>query len=195
MSLSSRPAPSSRSILQTAFLAAIIVSAASVCCAGTLQLTYYVPASEEGKSPPGGWGALVLTFDTPINSASFTFGPACPTPLPGNIDPTSDNETVQVGPGGYGLGQTGTEVQAGPFAGQNYGYLNITIDYTGDPPPPNITDAFWQYKTKVSGNPTWTFNPSQDMGAPLPEPSSLLLAAGAGVALVALMGRRLLKRR
>ncbi len=96
-----------------------------------------------GKSGTGGWGALVLTFSGPIASATFVFNPACPTPLFGMIDPTSNNQTVQLGPGAYGLGPTGGTISKpatiggnpNPYIGQQDGGFWVVVDYNNDDPP------------------------------------------------------------
>src|SRR5262245_46137537 len=122
-----------RRAIGSLILFALLVIISSAAYAGSYTSTFVVPPVPEefGKSGPGGWGALVLTFDNPISSTtSFVFGPACPTPQPGMIDPGSGSKTIQLGPGAYGLGATGTEITApsnSPYLGQNYGHFLVNV--------------------------------------------------------------------
>ena len=180
-------------------LLSLAALAAPVCLAGTIgsladptkDFSFLVPAALEGKSSPGGWGALVLTFDQPITGGTFIFNPECPAPTAGNLNP-NDNTNIQLGPGNYGLLPTGSEVtKPGPNQGMLRGMLQITITYTGNVAP-NVVDGFWQSKLTVKQGDTrvrvFAFDASQDMGL-LPEPSTLLLCAG-GLLLLVLRARR-----
>jgi hypothetical protein len=124
----------------------------------SITYTFNVPKAP-AKAKPGGWGFLVLTFDRAITSATFVFPPDCSDPTQNPEGFVSDDmKTVQIGPGSYGLGQTGA---ADPKGG-NYGTLSVTINYP-DPaaPPPmivfksgdNTPLSFWQFK-----NGGFTFN-------------------------------------
>lgn len=202
-------------ICRTLLSVAVVVGLATLCRAqdndndiddGFLLYHFSVPAvpPEFGKSSPGAWGALVLTFNGPaggngLEGAKFQFMPACPAFLPGTVDDlNSDFPRIQLGPGGYGVGETGTQITSPPFSannpylGQNFGFFDVIVEYELGAPggPPVVTSAFWQSKLKSGGNTTWTFVPDQDLAAtiptptPVPEPSTLALCiCAAGTAL------------
>ncbi len=183
---------------------------------GFYGMMFNVPAVPEafGKSGTGGWGALVLTFSGPIEGATFVFNPACPTPLSGMIDPTSNNQTIQLGPGAYGLGPTGGTISRpaniggnpNPYIGQQYGGFWVVVEYENDgsAPVPTVTGAFWQSKLTTGGNRTWTISgdglatgdgpdmteSARPQTVAVPEPSTFLLFAGALVALVEVARRK-----
>jgi hypothetical protein len=169
----------------------------SDCRAGMLTRSLDVPATLEGKSSPGGWGALVVMFDRPITGGTFTFQPKCPTPLNGNLNP-ADNTTIQLGPGGYGLGQTGTELTSPPLLatdpdlGKKYGKFDFKINFDGDTEP-KIKSAFWQSKPVRSQVRRFDFIEGEDLRS-VPEPSALCLALCSG-GLMLLARRKLLVAR
>jgi hypothetical protein len=135
------------------------------------------------------------------------FNPACPNPLAGTIDPNSNNTTIQLGPGGYGLGPTGGTITGpatiggnpNPYLGMTYGNFFVTVEWENDGSQamPTVTSAFWQSKLKSGGNTTWTISgdglatgdgpdlKENSIPTPInvPEPSTFLLAALALVVL------------
>src|SRR4051794_21211867 len=101
-------------IWRTLLSAAVVVGFATLCRAqdndndaddGFLLYHFSVPAvpQEFGKTGPGAWGALVLTFNGPaggngLEGATFQFKPACPNFLPGIVDDlASDFPRIQLG--------------------------------------------------------------------------------------------------
>src|SRR5947207_2308613 len=56
-----------------------------------LTLEFNVPPAGDGKSSPGGWGGLTLSFDRPIDGGSFVFDPVCPTPVDGTLGKVLDS--------------------------------------------------------------------------------------------------------
>jgi MYXO-CTERM domain-containing protein len=155
-------------VYRTMFCMAVTIGLVGICRAddpgdndaddGFYSLQFSVPATLPEKSNPGGWGALVLTFDhqNGMEHAYFQFTPACPTYAPetSRSDPNADNPIMQLGPGGYGLGVTGTEITSPPYSktypylGQEFGYFNVVVEYEkiDNVNPPMVTSAFWQSK-------------------------------------------------
>jgi hypothetical protein len=144
------------------------------------MLSFDVPKAIP-KSNPGGWGAIVLNFDKPITGGTFVFQPECPDPIAGNLNP-ADNTVIQLGPGGYRLGETGETLTSpplldtNPHLGKKYGKLEVKIDYAGDVAPKLQGGSFWQNKLTASRIRKWNFIPSEDRR--IPEPSALVLAMG-----------------
>jgi hypothetical protein len=169
-------------IVGSSFFVVMFLTSASH--AGQLMLMFDVPKAIP-KSRPGGWGAIVLNFDRPITGGSFVFQPECPDPIAGNLDP-ANNTVIQLGPGGYRLGETGETLTSPPLAdtnphlGKKYGKLEVKIDYAGDIEPKLQGGSFWQNKLTASGQRKWNFIPSEDRR--IPEPAALaLVILGAGV--------------
>lgn len=176
-------------------------------------ISFTVPKVRYRKPTARAWGALVLTFNAPIDGASFFFAPNCtqwppngPNSLDGVVNGTVNNFTqVQLGPGGYGLGQTGSDAGNG----EKYGSFIVTVMYDakdskGRPlPVPKFvpTKSFWQSKPftgppghmssvfTIVGNGTGTsrMNPDQLV---VPEPSFMVTVLVGCLGLFAFRKRR-----
>jgi hypothetical protein len=165
--------------------------------------SFKVPADPYDKSSGGygGWGALVLTFNKPIDGASFVFDPQCDTPADGFL--SADKMSVGLGPAynangfvsgkGYRLGATGTQVPGGDPTDifQDFVY---TIRYDGNVAP-NLVSGFWQAKPKdpKAGEDPFTANYSGQKNSDLatvPEPSYLPPLLLGSVLLLAFWRRR-----
>jgi hypothetical protein len=191
-----RKAFDNRSFVRMASFVCFFLSP-QLCSAGSITYSISVPKHPFEKSSPGGWGALVITFDKPASSTSFIFTPKCDTPTPGAGEPSSDGLTWQLGPGGYKLLPTGSKVKPDDPKSPVYGAFLVTVNFVDDEVP-KVASAFWQSKLTTGKPPetTWTFVPHQDMMAKVsdfstvPEPSSLTLAIiGALIVPVALRVR------
>jgi hypothetical protein len=168
-----------------------LVMSSDLCNAGSITLSVDVPAVDAAKAKLGtGWGALVITLDNAATSTSFVFMPSCPNPKAGIADPTSNSKVWQLGPGGYGLGQTGKPSDPDDPKSKPNGPFLLTINFTGEMAP-KITSAFWQSKPKKDGTRIFTFvkgDLSQDPSGfkSVPEPSTLGLSFSAGCILLVL---------
>ncbi len=171
---------------RTIFRAVVFIGAtlmtSELCTAGMITYSINVPKVLENKPAGGlgGWGALVIEFNSSADTASFIFQPNCPDPTEGIAEPESHGMLWQLGPAiRYGLPQTGTP--SGEAGSPNYGPFLITLTFEGNTAP-TISSAFWQSKPSPGGVTTWTFNDKQDLMAQVkqfsvvPEPSTLTLA-------------------
>jgi hypothetical protein len=123
-------------------------------------------------------------------STSFIFMPSCPNPTAGRADPTSNNKVWQLGPGGYGLGETGKPSDPDDPKSKPNGPFLLTIKFEGDTAP-KITSAFWQSKPTKGGTRIFTFVKGDLHQDPkgfsaVPEPSTLSLSFSAGCILLVL---------
>jgi hypothetical protein len=165
------------------------------------------PVPPEFEKRPPGWGALVLEFNGPaagtgLLGAKFEFKPECPVYAPGIPDDlSSDFPRIQLGPGNYRLGATGTKITRpddNPHLGKNYGFFNVIVEYdpTAAGAPPMVVSGFWQNKLTSRGVRIFTFDPDADIPAVIPnpvfipEPSTFALAALGGLGLVGVLRRR-----
>jgi hypothetical protein len=179
----------SRTFRRAVVVIGAMVMSSDLCNAGSIKLSVDVPAVTEAKAKLGpGWGALVIALSEPATSTSFVFMPSCPTPKSGIADPTSKSMVWQLGPGGYGLGQTGKPSDPdNPLSKPNGPFL-LTINFE-DETVPKITSAFWQSKPTKGGIRTWTMVTADITQDPkgftsVPEPSALSLAFSAGCILL-----------
>ncbi len=170
--------------------------------ADTRTFSFPVPKAPEDKplSPAGlaGWGRLVMSFDKVITGGTFIFNPECPAGGPQPAGTVSANgKSILLGPGSYGLGQTGTpDTNVDPV--QNFGTMDVVITY-GGPPPPNIVyeasagttgGSFWEYKAAKLDDTSnyYVMGNFRDIGL-IPEPGTMLLGAS-GMMILSSLGRR-----
>jgi hypothetical protein len=150
---------------------------------------------------------LILTFDRPIDGASFIFDPFCPDPLPGVVedplnpgkpeDPvgTDEAQTFRFNNRAYGFLPTDSNTKAGD---QIFSVFAVTVRYDanfdGDPGPgilwglPEAPLSFWQGKASKQGfgfAGVDGFLPAQD-SLSAPEPASIVELALGVCALVLL---------
>ena len=115
-------------------------------CAGVWFNVPAVPDSQS-KQGSGGWGSLVLSFDRPIDGASFVFGPDCPTPLDGKLSP--DGKSILLSPllatpaRAYALGPTNSPSDSGKG---NFKMFEVTILYDVDGGLPELIFGYWKSK-------------------------------------------------
>ncbi len=179
----------SRTFRRAVVVIGAMVMSADLCDAGSIKLSVNVPKVDEAKAKLGtGWGTLVITLDKAATSTSFVFMPNCPNPTAGIADPTSNSKAWQLGPGGYGLGQTGKPSDPDDPKSKVNGPFLLTINFP-DEMTPTISSAFWQSKPTKGGNRTWTMVPADLTQDPkgftaVPEPSTLILAFSAGCILL-----------
>jgi hypothetical protein len=152
-----------------------------------------VPGSQD-KSAPGGWGSLVLTFDREIDGGSFIFKTDCPDPTDGTLSP--DKKSILLKPSGvYKIVATGSPaVKDKTKVAETF---DVTILYDIDAGVPNLVFGFWKSKLTdftYRPNPGDYSNTSAKndfiFDVPLPEPSTVPLAAAGCALLLAFCRRR-----
>ena len=108
-------------------------------------------SASQDKTNPGGWGALVLTFDREIDGGSFIFAPDCPDPVQGTL--SDDKKSILLKPIGlYKIVATGSPaVKDNDDKKKIAETFDVTILYDIDANRldggvPNLVFGFWKSK-------------------------------------------------
>lgn len=141
-----------------------------------------IPKGQEktpGTKKYGGYGALVVTFSSPIDGASFFFAPNCAFTTNGVLNRGNANgESVQVQltSGNYKLGATGATVpNTAPAATFGQFIVTFVYDKSANPSPPSIVlgakKSFWQSKPSKGFTPNYNGTDNVDQVLAVPEPT------------------------
>ncbi len=141
-----------------------------------------IPKGQEktgGSKGYGGYGALVVTFSSPIDGASFFFAPNCEFTTNGVLNRGNANgESVQVQltSGNYQLGTTGATVpDTAPAAKFGQFIVTFMYDKPANPSPPSIVlgadKSFWQSKPSNGFTPKYAGTKNVDQALAIPEPT------------------------